>query len=232
MPSESAKSSVDRTVGAREEVAAMSKIEDGPRRAWQRMLSGRRLDLLDPRADDVAIEDIAHGLARVARWNGQTRGRHAFSVAQHAVLVEQLFSAAWTKPETDGVIACWRLAALLHDAPEYVIGDLISPFKAAIGLDYRVFEQRLQAAVHRRFRVPEVLPDDVAVAIKSADRTAAYIEATELAEFSIAEADTIFGRPTHRVETGQVLPIEAWPVDRAQAAFLAKFQELRGDRGQ
>src|SRR5215470_9293625 len=123
-------------------------------RAWQRMLSGRRLDLLDPSPKDIEIEDIAHGLARVARWNGQTVGEHAFSVAQHALLVEEI--AAVLHPELN---RRWRLAALLHDAAEYVIGDLISPFKAAIGLDYKAFETRLLQAIHRRFGLPPALPE-------------------------------------------------------------------------
>src|SRR6516164_3009456 len=134
-------------------------------RAWQRMLSGRRLDLLDPRPADVAIEDIAHGLARVARWNGQTLGAHAFSVAQHALLVDEITGAR--HPEWP---ARWRLATLLHDAPEYVIGDLISPFKAAIGLDYKAFELRLLAAIHERFGLPAAVPAAIAAAIKTADR--------------------------------------------------------------
>jgi len=145
-------------------------------RAWQRMLSGRRLDLLDPSPADIEIADIAHGLARVARWNGQTVGDHAFSVAQHALVVEQI--AATLEPNTE---PRWLLAALLHDAPEYVIGDLISPFKAAVGLDYKAFEVRLLQAIHRRFGLPPVLPEAVAAGIKHADRVAAYYEATVLA---------------------------------------------------
>ena len=91
-------------------------------RAWQRMLSGRILDLLDPTPMDIEIEDIAHGLAFVARWNGQTRGDFAYSVAEHSLLVEEIFF----RLNPDGLVK-WRLAALLHDAPEYVIGDMISP---------------------------------------------------------------------------------------------------------
>ena len=136
------------------------------------MLSGRRLDLLDPAPADIEIGDIAHGLARVARWNGQTTGPHAFSVAQHSLLVEMLLPQGHDD---------WRLAALLHDAPEYVVGDLISPFKAALGLDYKAFENRLLGAIHVRFGLPETLPADVGAAIKQADRIAAYWEATELA---------------------------------------------------
>jgi uncharacterized protein len=159
-------------------------------RAWQRMLSGRRLDLLNPSPLDIEIEDIAHGLARVARWNGQTKGDHAFSVAQHCVLVEEI---AFHLDADMGHAE--RLAALLHDAPEYVIGDMISPFKAALGLDYKAFELRLMAAIHMRFGLPSQSPEKLERFIKRADRIAAYLEATQLAGFDIAEAETFFGRP-------------------------------------
>src|SRR5690349_19627468 len=152
-------------------------------RAWQRMLSGRRLDLLDPSPLDIEIEDIAHGLARVARWNGQTHGAHIFSVAQHTLLVEAVLRAS--NPRVDQRV---RLATLLHDAPEYVIGDMISPFKAVIGGDYKVVEKRLLAAIHIRFGLPPILADEITKAIKAADRGAAYLEATHLAGFSEAEA--------------------------------------------
>ena len=145
---------------------------DGPARAtraWQRMLSGRRLDLLDPAPKDIEIEDIAHGLARVARWNGQTDGEHAFSVAQHSLLVETI--AGEIEPGLDGR---FRLASLIHDAPEYVIGDLISPFKEALSLDYRAFEARLLTAIHVRFGIPGVLPPGITKLIKRADKIAAY----------------------------------------------------------
>ena len=160
-------------------------------RAWQRMLSGRRLDLLDPSPLDIEIEDIAHGLARVARWNGQTKGDHAFSVAQHCVLVEQIVHHL--DPKIDRAA---RLAALLHDAPEYVIGDMISPFKAALGLDYKAFEKRLMAAIHIRFGLaPAACSERLEALIKKADRIAAYLEATQLAGFSHKESETFFGRP-------------------------------------
>jgi 5'-deoxynucleotidase YfbR-like HD superfamily hydrolase len=194
-------------------------------RAWQRMLSGRRLDLLDPSPTDIEIEDIAHGLARVARWNGQTVGDHAFSVAQHALLVEEIAAAvepAFERP--------WRLAALLHDAPEYVIGDLISPFKAAIGLDYRAFEAKLLQAIHLRFELPPMLPPAVAAGIKHADRIAAYYEATVLAGFGVEEASRFFGEPTGLpaalCETLRTLSAE--PAAAAQAAFLQRFGALIG----
>ncbi len=175
-----------------ENVSANEAMPDRPKappRAWQRMLSGRRLDLIDPSPLDVEIEDIAHGLARVARWNGQTIGPHAFSVAQHTLLVEQIVQT--TAPDLDGE---GRLAVMLHDAPEYVIGDLISPFKALLGGEYRAIEQRLLDAIHRRFGVRTPLPARLKAQIKTGDRTAAYFEATRLAGFGEAEAAKFFGR--------------------------------------
>ena len=186
-------------------------------RAWQRMLSGRRVDLLDPSPLDIEIEDIAHGLSRVARWNGQTAGRSAFSVAQHSLLVEDL--AARTNR---GLSPALRLATLLHDAPEYVIGDLISPFKAAVGLDYRAFEKKLLSAIHIRFGLPATLPQKDSRLIKRADRMAAFLEATQLAGFSVPEARRFFGRY-------QKLPnvkLEPMPATRAKAEFLRRFRVL------
>lgn len=191
-------------------------------RAWQRMLSGRRLDLLDPSPLDIEIEDIAHGLARVARWNGQTTGEHALSVAQHALVVEDIagtLAGGWPN--------CWRLAALLHDAPEYVVGDLISPFKAAIGLDYKAFENRLLSAIHRRFSLPAELPAHISAAIKDADHIAAYFEATRLAGFSESEADDIFGKRALPPRLNMRLSaLSALPVGIAQQQFLARFKVL------
>ena len=161
-----------------------------PPRAWQRMLSGRRLDLLNPSPLDIEIEDIAHGLARVARWNGQTKGEHAFSVAQHCVLVLDL--AVHLDPTLDRRA---RLAALPHDAPEYVVGDMISPFKAALGLDYKAFENRLLAAIHIRFGLPPDVPQKLTAFIKKCDHLAAYLESTQLAGFAQEEAERFFGKP-------------------------------------
>jgi len=159
-------------------------------RAWQRMLSGRRLDLLDPTPVDIEIEDIAHGLAFVARWNGQTFGDWPYSVAEHSLLVEKIF--AHLNP---GAPARWRLAALLHDAPEYVIGDMISPVKDAVGAGYGDLDRRLSAAIHLRFGLPASLPPQVKTAIKRADRLSAWIEAVNIAGFQEAEADRLFGKP-------------------------------------
>lgn len=197
----------------------MADKPNGPARAWQRMLSGRRLDLLDPSPLDIEISDIAHGLARVARWNGQTAGDHAFSVAQHSMLVEQIFSAANPQAQTAA-----KLAALLHDAPEYVIGDMISPFKAVVGGGYKLVELRLQEAVHRRFGLPPILPAKVRDAIKKADQVAAYFEATLLAGFSPEEANRIFGRPRGFDPAAYV--IEPQPVAAVERMFLARFGAL------
>ncbi|MBX9591649.1 MAG: HD family hydrolase [Hyphomonadaceae bacterium] len=189
------------------------------------MLSGRRLDLLDPSPEDIDIADIAHGLARLARWNGQTIGDHAFSVAQHALVVEQI--AAALQPETE---QRWLLAALLHDAPEYVIGDLISPFKAAVGLDYRAFEARLLQTIHRRFGLPPALPETTTAHIKRADGIAAYYEATVLAGFSRGEAVRFFGEPGGLPPTLQraLEALTAQSPARAQHAFLERFDALVG----
>ncbi|MGB6540280.1 MAG: HD family hydrolase [Xanthobacteraceae bacterium] len=188
------------------------------------MLSGRRLDLLDPSALDIEIEDIAHGLARVARWNGQTHGAHIFSVAQHCLLVEAL-----ARTRARGLDQRRCLAVLLHDAPEYVIGDMISPFKAVIGDAYKAVERRLLTAIHLRFGLPAQTAPELAALIKTADRAAAYLEATRLAGFEAAEARRFFGRPpvySASIERDYLAP---WPAETAQARYLARFTKLIGD---
>jgi 5'-deoxynucleotidase YfbR-like HD superfamily hydrolase len=198
--------------------APSSSIET---RVWQRMLSGRRLDLLDPSPLDVEIADIAHGLARVARWNGQTSGTHIFSVAQHTLLVEAVMRARG--PQIDDRI---RLAALLHDAPEYVIGDMISPFKAVLGGDYKVVEKRLLAAIHIRFGLPPVLAEEITRQIKAADRGAAFLEATELAGFSETEAKRLFGRDPGLPEATRRDYLTPWSAAKAEKRFLARFKAV------
>jgi hypothetical protein len=194
----------------------MTRRDTAPPRAWQRMLSGRRLDLVDPSPLDVEIDDIAHGLARVARWNGQTVGPHPYSVAQHTLNVEAI--AAVTAPE---IGPAGRLAVMLHDAPEYVIGDLISPFKTLLGGEYRAVEARLLAAIHRRFGLPTPLPGRLASRIKSADRSAAYFEAIRLAGFGEREAVRFFGRP--RGVDPDRLDLTPWPAGVAERRFLKRF---------
>ncbi|PTE16585.1 HD domain-containing protein [Pseudogemmobacter blasticus] len=190
-----------------------------PARAWQRMLSGRRLDLLDPTPVDIEVEDIAHGLAFVARWNGQTRGDWAYSVAEHSLLVEELFTRA-----NPGVAARWRLAALLHDAPEYVIGDMISPVKAAIGPDYGALDERLTAAVHLRFGLPAALPVPIKKQIKAADKVSAWLEAVQIAGFTMAEADRFFGKPDAALVRG--LAIRLRPPAEVRAEYVQRHADL------
>ncbi|EGP08605.1 putative hydrolase [Bradyrhizobiaceae bacterium SG-6C] len=192
-------------------------------RAWQRMLSGRRLDLLDPSPLDIEIEDIAHGLARVARWNGQTHGAHIFSVAQHTLLVEAVL-----RQQTPRVDHRIRLAAMLHDAPEYVIGDMISPFKAVIGGSYKVVEKRLLSAIHIRFGLPAALPAEIEAQIKAADMGAAYLEATHLAGFAQAEARRLFGRDPKLPPAMEKDYVTPWSAGRAEKQFLARFKALLG----
>ncbi|WP_415922459.1 HD domain-containing protein [Tateyamaria sp. SN6-1] len=188
-------------------------------RAWQRMLSGRRLDLLDPTPMDIEIEDIAHGLAFVARWNGQTMGDYAYSVAEHSLLVETLFGRIAPKAP-----AQWRLAALLHDAPEYVIGDMISPVKAAVGPGYGALDERLEAAVHIRFGLPAKVPSAIKRQIKKADKISAWMEATQIAGFTTAEADKFFGKPDPSIMDG--LTIVLRPPVETRTAFTARHTAL------
>lgn len=190
-------------------------------RAWQRMLSGRRLDLLDPSPLDIEVEDIAHGLARVARWNGQTNGAHIFSVAQHTLLVEAVL-----RQQTPRVDHRVRLAAMLHDAPEYVIGDMISPFKAVIGGSYKIVEKRLLSAIHIRFGLPAVLSAEIEQQIKAADMGAAYLEATHLAGFAQAEARRLFGRDPKLPAATEKDYVTPWSAGRAEKQFLARFKTL------
>ena len=189
-----------------------------PARAWQRMLSGRRLDLLDPTPVDIEIEDIAHGLAFVARWNGQTAGDWPYSVAEHSLLVEEIFGRLATAEPR------WRLAALLHDAPEYVIGDMISPVKAAVGPEYGRLDDRLSAAIHVRFGLPAEVPAKVKKAIKKADKVSAWLEATQIAGFEAREADRFFGHP--RPEHVEGLTIALRPPAEVRDAYTARHAEL------
>jgi len=185
------------------------------------MLSGRRLDLLDPSPLDVEIEDIAHGLARVARWNGQTRGPHIFSVAQHTLLVEAVARARTPRLDRQR-----RLAIILHDAPEYVIGDMISPFKAVIGNSYKAVEKRLLAAIHLRFGLPPALPQEIETLIKMADKGAAYFEATRLAGFDAAEARRFFGRPPSFSPALERDYLSPWPADVAEDRYRERLTRL------
>lgn len=183
------------------------------------MLSGRRLDLLDPTPMDIEVEDIAHGLAFVARWNGQTRGDWPYSVAEHSLLVEEIFSRA-----NPGIAARWRLAAVLHDAPEYVIGDMISPVKAAVGPGYGELDLRLTAAIHRRFGLPAVLPAPIKKAIKAADKVSAWLEAVRIAGFQEGEADKLFGRPAPEMITR--LEIRLRPPTEVRADYISTVARL------
>lgn len=195
-----------------------------PPRAWQRMLSGRRLDLLDPTPMDIEIEDIAHGLAFVARWNGQTHGDYAYSVAEHSLLVETLFGRM-----NPGISAKWQLAALLHDAPEYVIGDMISPVKSAVGPGYEDLDARLTAAIHIRFGLPAAIPAAIKKQIKQADRISAWMEAVTIAGFTESEADKLFSRPDQSLIRG--LSIQLRPPVAVRNEYTARHHALLAEMG-
>ncbi len=188
-------------------------------RAWQKMLSGRVLDLLDPTAVDIEIEDIAHGLAFVARWNGQTKGDFAYSVAEHSLLVEEIYSSLNPKAPPK-----WKLAALLHDAPEYVIGDMISPVKASVGVGYEELDDRLAAAIHIRFGLPAKIPVAVKKEIKKADKISAWVEATQIAGFTNAEADKYFGK--QNPDFIDRLTLKLRPPKTVREDFTGRYTEL------
>ncbi|MDO7557660.1 MAG: HD family hydrolase [Loktanella sp.] len=188
-------------------------------RAWQRMLSGRRLDLLDPTPMDIEVEDIAHGLAFVARWNGQTKGDYAYSVAEHSLLVTDIFTT-----QNPNAPVKWQLAALLHDAPEYVIGDMISPVKAAVGPSYGELDDRLTAAIHIRFGLPAQIPVTIKKQIKAADKISAWLEAVQIAGFTAAEADRFFGKIDSNM--AETLQIRLRPPVDVRNDFTAKHREL------
>ncbi len=208
----------DIRVSLREKPFERTPMSKAPR-AWQRMLSGRRLDLLDPTPMDIEIEDIAHGLAFVARWNGQTRGEYAYSVAEHSLLVEEIYHR-----QNPTAPVKWRLAALLHDAPEYVIGDMISPVKSAVGDGYGDLDARLTAAIHLRFGLPAILPKSVKQAIKRADKVSAWLEAVQLAGFSETEANKIFGRIKTEAVSGLSLVLR--PPLETRDAFTTRHETL------
>ena len=188
-------------------------------RAWQRMLSGRRLDLLDPSPLDIEVEDIAHGLSFVARWNGQTFGNFPYSVAEHSLLVEQIYSNSLKNPEKK-----WCLAALLHDAPEYVIGDMISPVKTAIGSDYKSLENRLSTAINLRFGLPAKIPEKIKKQIKKADKISAWIEAIQIAGFTKDEADKLFGVVDNK--NIDQFSIRLRPPLEVRESYILRFNEL------
>lgn len=196
----------------------LKPVKKTPARAWQRMLSGRRLDLIDPSPMDIEIEDIAHGLARVPRWNGQTTGKNAFSVAEHSVIVEDICSQI----SKTNLPASKRLIALLHDAPEYVIGDMISPFKAILGDSYKGVEQRLEEAIHLRFGLPATYPESHKKLIKRADRICAWFEAVQLAGFTESEANKFFGKPPEHIN----LKLAPKDIPASQDLFLKRFYKL------
>lgn len=170
---------------------------------------------------DIEIEDIAHGLAFVARWNGQTRGDFAYSVAEHSLLVTEIFALQQPRAPTK-----WQLAALLHDAPEYVIGDMISPVKAAVGPGYGALDDRLTTAIHLRFGLPAQIPVQVKRQIKRADKLSAWLEAVQIAGFTTAEADRFFGKPDPDLTRDLVIRLR--PPMEVRNEFTTKYQELIG----
>ncbi|NKD85883.1 HD family hydrolase [Haematospirillum jordaniae] len=187
-------------------------------RTWQRMVSGRRLNLVDPSPLDVEITDIALGLSRNSRWNGQTIGPHAWSVAQHSVFVVDIMKRFRPRPEPNLL-----LAGLLHDAPEYVTHDLVTPLKAVVGDVFREVENRLMCAIHVRFGLPPCLSTPDKTRIKKADLIAAATEAVQLAGFSLHEIRPVLSIKAKPAPWAHLQPL---PATEAAHLFLDTFSEL------
>ncbi|MCB2109023.1 MAG: hydrolase [Rhodobacteraceae bacterium] len=187
-------------------------------RTWQRMLSGRRLNLVNPSPVDIEIEDIAIGLARNARWNGQTRGPHAWSIAQHSDLVVEIVRQL--KPRAGAKLL---MAAKLHDASEYVTHDLITPLKAAVGDVFKEVETGLMRAIHIRFGLSPVLSSEHRSLIKKADRIAAATEAVQLAGFTESECRSYLKFREKPLKRVKLVPV---PVAEAERKFLEGFRQL------
>ncbi len=186
-------------------------------RVWQRMLSGRRLDLLDPSPLDVEISDIAHGLARVARWNGQTRGDFAFSVAQHSLIVEQIVGCERSRSALAHGGTAARRAGICRRRHDLAVQErhrrrLQGCGKAAAGGDPSAL--RPAGASAGRDRKGD----------QGRGPVSAYYEATLLAGFESHEAAKFFGEPGGAAcEPGEFVPR---PAREMEAAFLARFAEL------
>ncbi len=199
-------------------LTAATELASHAPRTWQRMLSGRRLNLVEPSPLDIEISDIALGLARNTRWNGQTVGPHGWSVAQHSDLVVEIVRRL--KPRASAALL---MAAKLHDASEYVTHDLITPLKAVVGDVFKEVEARLTRAVFIRFGLKPVLdPADKAL-IKRADRIAAATEAVQLAGFSAAECKSVLGFKEKPLKDIKLTPL---PVAEAERTFLEGFHVL------
>jgi len=187
-------------------------------RTWQRMLSGRRLNLLEPSPLDIEIEDIALGLSRNTRWNGQTNGEHGWSVAQHSDLVVDI--VRYLEPRSGADVL---MAAKLHDASEYVTHDLITPLKAVVGDVFKEVEARLLQAIRIRFGLSAQPAPEVGKLIKRADKIAAATEAVQLAGFSAEEARTVLGFREKPLKDVKLTPL---PVAEAERRFLGGFRAL------
>ncbi len=206
-----------------------------PDRAWVRLQSGKRLDLLDPDMAAWEDRDLAIGLSRTYRWGGHSRWDLPLSVAQHSLLVLVLRQQMQPHAPLDRDDA---LRELLHDGHEgFLSFDPISPVKPHLGQEFEDLSNRLQAAIGRRYGLPMWKGDDH-VLHKRADRLAAASEALHVAGWSRRDLVETLGielvpvmdDPLPRLEG--LRPWEPWPPRLAAALFLAKLRELLNDETQ
>ncbi len=181
--------------------------DEGRKGFFQQTFTGRRFYIEDPRPEDVFIVDIAHSLAMLCRYNGATL--RFYSVAEHSVWVSRLVS-----PKN----AMW---GLLHDAAEYVVGDMTRPLKKQPQLrGFATFESRVQRVVCERFGLPYDMPDEV----KAVDGKITDDERRDL--MANMEVDPgIWGNVYDGFGINLCDPMG--PQD-AERAFLDRFHELGG----
>jgi hypothetical protein len=196
--------------------------------SWVQTVSGMPVDLLDPKPEQILPGDIAHALARIPRFNGHTLGDWPWNVAQHSLLVEQLMPA-----QTD---AAGRLVALLHDAHEAYIGDLITPVKQAMdalpvrsrdpflpALAFFALTTKLDEVIWTAFGLsPSV---NLLNRVKTADLLALVVEKEQLMAPARRDWD-LLPKPPDPMPTLR----PAHPPTRAAEIFLDRFHVLQAER--
>ncbi len=202
-------------------------------RAWVRMPSARRLDLLDPTPFDWDDSDLALGLARTYRWGGHSAWPRPLCVAQHSLSVMHL-RAADSLARGSTLTPLEALRELLHDAEEGLLGfDCIAPLKPFLGDGFKALSQRLEQAVFLRYGLPRWNQRDYA-AHKRADHLAAASEAVHVAGWSVDEVRRTLQIRATPLTTDPLQAIyggvawEPWEAPLACQRFLAELTRLQG----
>jgi len=197
-------------------------------RAWRRLPSTRRIDLMNPDPDAWTDRDLACLMSRTARWAGESSWQETLSVAQHSLMVLELMRLTAPVPMT----AAEELRELLHDAEEGFLGfDPISPLKQAFGDPFRQVADRLLTCIFTRYGVTDWDAEAYA-RHKLADRTAAAGEAVHCVGWSPSEVVDVLGitapipdiDPLASIYGGK--PWQPWTAAMAEARFLTELRRL------